>query len=229
MHAVNSFRSGVVVVLAALAMMLTLGVVAVQTATAPSAAAHGSVTDPPSRNYGCHERTGSNHDDPAMADYDPMCWQAWQDNANAMWNWNGLYRDGLAGNYASVGNRVCSGGGAENGLYNSLDTPGNWVAKGVGTNVHVRIDDQASHGADFLQIYVTRQGFDPTTQQVGWGDLELVKETGSYPTTGVYETDVDLSGHSGRAVLFTLWKASHQDQTYFLCSDINIGGPDLVP
>jgi hypothetical protein len=24
--------------------------------------------------------------------------QAWQDNPNAMWNWNGLYRNGAGGN-----------------------------------------------------------------------------------------------------------------------------------
>ena len=24
-----------------------------------------------------------------MQQEDPMCWQAWQDNPNAMWNWNG--------------------------------------------------------------------------------------------------------------------------------------------
>lgn len=227
MHAVNAARARTAAVLAVVALILSLGVVAVQTAAAPPASAHGSVTDPPSRNYGCHQR--GNFDDPAMAQYDPMCWQAWQANADAMWNWNGLYQNNMGGNYSSVGSRVCSGGGAEGGKYAALDKPGNWVAKGVGTNFQVRIDDQANHGADYLRIYVTRAGFDPTRQQVSWSDLQLVKETGRYPTQSPYVTDVNLAGRSGRAVLFTLWKASHQDQTYFLCSDINIGGGNLGP
>ncbi|GAA1854913.1 lytic polysaccharide monooxygenase [Myceligenerans crystallogenes] len=229
MHVVTAARARTAAVLAAVALVLSMGVVAIQTANAPDAAAHGSVTNPPSRNYGCHSRTGADFDDPAMATYDPMCYQAWQANPDAMWNWNGLYQNGMGGNYSSVGSRVCSGGGAEGGKYAALDKPGRWVAKGVPTSFQLRLDDQANHGADYLRVYVTRAGFDPTTQQVSWSDLQLVKETGRFPTQSPYTTDVNLSGRSGRAVLFTLWKASHQDQTYFICSDINIGGGDLGP
>ena len=52
------------------------------------AGAHGSVTDPPSRNYGCWQRWGSDFQNPTMAQQDPMCWQAWQADTTAMWNWN---------------------------------------------------------------------------------------------------------------------------------------------
>ncbi len=45
-----------------------------------TAAAHGSVVNPASRNYGCWLRWGSDFQNPAMAQQDPMCWQAWQDN-----------------------------------------------------------------------------------------------------------------------------------------------------
>ncbi|MFC8943135.1 lytic polysaccharide monooxygenase [Streptomyces griseoincarnatus] len=89
---------------------------------------------------------------------------------------------------------------------------------------HLTLTDQARHGADYLRIYVSKAGFDRTTEALGWDDLDLVKETGSYSSQGTYETDVDLSGHSGRAVLYTIWQASHLDQPYYLCSDINIGG-----
>src|SRR5689334_19845758 len=60
------------------------------------AQAHGSVTDPPSRNYGCWQRWASDFQNPAMATEDPMCWQAWQADPQAMWNWTGLYREGVA-------------------------------------------------------------------------------------------------------------------------------------
>jgi chitin-binding protein len=32
---------------------------------------------------------------------------------------------------------------------------------------------------------------------------------------------VSIPGRSGRAVIYTIWQASHMDQTYFLCSDVN--------
>ncbi|MFE1251521.1 lytic polysaccharide monooxygenase [Streptomyces sp. NPDC058735] len=32
---------------------------------------------------------------------------------------------------------------------------------------------------------------------------------------------MNTSGLSGRHVVHTIWQASHRDQTYFLCSDVN--------
>ncbi|GAB4084810.1 hypothetical protein GCM10028784_14400 [Myceligenerans cantabricum] len=227
-------RTRSLVLIAAMALAVPLGLVAVVTAdtvTAPPAAAHGSVTDPPTRNYGCWDRWGDDFQNPEMATIDPMCWQAWQANPNTMWNWNGLYVNGLGENYESAipNGQLCSGGHAESGRYDSLDNPGEWVATGVDQQFHLTLTDGAQHGADYMRIYVSRPGFDPTTEALGWDDVELVQETGYYPSQGAYETDVDLGNRSGRAVLFTVWLAGHQDQKYFLCSDINIGGGDLWP
>jgi len=200
---------------------------------ATSASAHGSVTDPPSRNYGCWDRWGNDHLNPAMAQQDPQCWQAFQENPNTMWNWNGLFREGVGGRHEAVipDGQLCSGGRTQGGLYASLDNPGPWTAKTVSNSFRLTLTDGARHGADYLRIYVSKAGFDPTTQRLGWGNLDLVKETGRYGTTGLYETDISLPGRSGRAVLFTIWQASHLDQPYYICSDINIGGtaPNPTP
>src|SRR3954465_11672823 len=93
----------------------------------PPPAAHGNIVGPASRNYGCYERWGSKFQDPAMATADPMCWQAWQADPNAMWNWNGLFREGVAGNHQAAvpDGKLCSAGGTVAGRYNSLDTVGN--------------------------------------------------------------------------------------------------------
>ena len=93
------------------AAILTAAVAAVVVAQSP-ASAHGSVSDPPSRNYGCWQRWGSDFQNPHMATQDPMCWQAWQDDPHAMWNWNGLYREGVAGNHQAAipDGQLCSGG-----------------------------------------------------------------------------------------------------------------------
>jgi predicted carbohydrate-binding protein with CBM5 and CBM33 domain len=216
----------VVTALLAVTMALVAAIV-----TSQPASAHGSVTDPPTRNYGCWERWGSNHLDPTMEQKDPMCWQAWKADPNAMWNWNGLYRENVGGNHQAVipDGQLCSGGRTFSPRYDALDNPGPWVAKGVPTSFTLTLTDSAKHGADYLRIYVSKPGYDPTKKALAWGDLDLVKETGRYGTTGLYQTEVNLAGRSGRAVLFTIWQASHLDQPYYLCSDINIGGGTTTP
>ncbi|MGZ3119398.1 lytic polysaccharide monooxygenase auxiliary activity family 9 protein [Streptomyces sp. H62] len=190
-----------------------------------TAAAHGSVVDPASRNYGCWQRWGADFQNPAMAQQDPMCWQAWQADPNAMWNWNGLYRNGSAGNFEAVvpDGQLCSGGRTEGGRYNSLDTAGAWKTTAVNDNFTVKLHDQASHGADYIKVYVSRQGYDPSTQPLGWDDLQLLTTTGRYAPGQNYEIPVSTSGLSGRHVVYTVWQASHMDQTYFLCSDVDFG------
>ncbi|GAB2907185.1 lytic polysaccharide monooxygenase auxiliary activity family 9 protein [Streptomyces mayteni] len=188
-----------------------------------SASAHGSIVDPASRSYGCWERWGNDHLNPAMAQEDPMCWQAFQANPNTMWNWMSLYRENLAGNWqpAIPDGKLCSANDAQGGLATSLDRPGAWTTTDVGNNFSVHLYDTASHGADFFEVYVTRQGFDPTTDALGWGDLERVATTGSYPPAQDITFDVSAPGRSGHHIVYTIWQASHLDQTYFICSDVN--------
>ncbi|NBE93115.1 lytic polysaccharide monooxygenase [Nonomuraea sp. KC401] len=190
---------------------------------AQSASAHGSIIDPASRNYGCWLRWGDDHLNPAMQQEDPMCWQAWQANPNAMWNWNGLYRNNVGGNHQAAvpDGQLCSGGRTEGGRYNSLDAVGAWKTTDISTNFQLHLYDQASHGADYFRVYVTRQGFDPATQPLTWSSLELVRETGRYAPSQDITFDASAPGRSGRHVVFTIWQASHMDQAYYICSDVN--------
>ncbi|MFI6702817.1 lytic polysaccharide monooxygenase [Streptomyces sp. NPDC050509] len=192
--------------------------------TVGTASAHGSVIDPASRNYGCWLRWGSDFQNPAMATQDPMCWQAWQDNTNAMWNWNGLYRNGAAGNFQAVvpNGQLCSAGRTEGGRYNSMDVPGAWKTTSIKSNFKINLYDQARHGADYILVYVSRQGLDPTTQPLNWSDMQLVKRTAAYAPAEYYPIDVTTSGYTGRHVVYTIWQASHMDQTFFMCSDVTI-------
>ncbi|MEO3806141.1 lytic polysaccharide monooxygenase auxiliary activity family 9 protein [Nonomuraea sp. B1E8] len=189
---------------------------------AQSASAHGSIINPASRNYGCWLRWGDDHLNPAMQQEDPMCWQAWQDNPNAMWNWNGLYRNNVGGHHQAAvpDGQLCSGGRTEGGRYNSLDAVGEWKTTPIGTDFQLHLYDQASHGADYFRVYVTRQGFNPATQPLTWGNLELVRETGRYAPSQNITFNASAPGRSGRHVVFTIWQASHMDQVYYICSDV---------
>jgi chitin-binding protein len=203
------------VVAASAAALLTTGLV-------ESASAHGSVSDPISRNYGCLQRWGSDHLNPNMAATDPMCAQAWKADPNAMWNWNGLYRENVGGNHqgAVPDGQLCSGGRTQGGRYAAMDAVGAWVATTKPRQFTLNLRDEAQHGADYLRIYLTRQGFNPLTQPLTWGSLELVTTTARIAPGPNYTAQVDAGNRTGRHVLFTIWQASHLDQPYYICSDV---------
>ena len=185
------------------------------------AQAHGTIVNPASRAYQCWQAWGSQHMNPAMQQQDPMCYQAFQANPDTMWNWMSALRDGLGGQYqgSTPDGQLCSNGLSRN---NSLNRPGAWKTTNVSRNFTVQLYDQASHGADFFRVYVTRQGFNPATQNVGWGNIDLIATTGRYAPAQNISFNVSTSGRTGNHVLFVIWKASHADQAYMWCSDINI-------
>jgi predicted carbohydrate-binding protein with CBM5 and CBM33 domain len=201
------------------------------------AEAHGSAIEPPSRHYGCARRWDADWQNPVMRTQDPMCWQAWQANPAAMWTWNGLIQDNVNNDHQArvPDGHLCGGGDA---TYAALDNPGPWRAQEVGTTFTWTMHDQARHGAAYIRIYVTRQGFDPLTQRLRWSDLELVKDTGAFPDTGwptrpndpllngVDYGPFQLSapGRTGRHIVYAVWRAGHADQNYYMCSDVRFPG-----
>lgn len=228
-------RAAIAALIVAVASILLL-----TTALAKIADAHGNIVSPASRNYGCWQRWGSDFQNPAMATQDPMCWQAWQADPQAMWNWNGLFREGVAGNHqgAIPDGQLCSAGRTQSGRYNAMDTVGDWKAQSIGNNFSVKLYDQASHGADYIRVYVTKQGYNPITQPLGWGNLELLGQIGNTPASqwtpesagGVsIQVGASAPGRTGRHIVYTIWQASHLDQSYYFCSDVNFGGTQPSP
>ena len=204
----------------ALGAAMTAGAVAL----AAPASAHGAVSDPPSRIYGCYQRWSGNHTDPAMATQDPMCWNAWQANPDAMWNWNGMFKENVGGRHeqAIPDGKLCS---ADNTVYEAANTPGAWRATPTPYDFRLTLNDPSNHGADYLRIYVTKQGYDARTKPLAWSDLELLKTTGRYAPSSPYVTDVSIPrDRTGHHVVFTIWQASHLDQPYYQCSDVLLGG-----
>jgi chitin-binding protein len=206
-------RIGLALVIAAIASLL-IGT--------PTASAHGTIVGPATRAYQCWQTWGNNHMNPAMQQQDPMCWQAYQANADTMWNWMSALRDGLRGNFqgSTPDGQLCSNGLARN---NSLNNIGQWKTTNVGSNFSMHLYDQASHGADYIRVYVSKNGFNPATQRLGWGNLDFITQTGRYPPAKDINFNVQTSGYRGHHVVFTIWQASHLDQAYMWCSDVNFG------
>lgn len=204
------------------ALVMLFAAIAAALAWTTPAQAHGSVVDPASRAYRCWNVWGSHFQDPAMQTEDPMCWQAWQANTNTMWNWMSALRNGLAGQFQAQtpDGKLCSNDIADN---DSLNRAGAWKATDVSSSFSVHVHDQASHGADYFQAYVSKQGYNPETQTLGWGNLDFITQTGRYAPATDYTFNLSTSGYTGHHVLFVIWQASHMDQTYMWCSDVNFG------
>ncbi|MGC7098733.1 lytic polysaccharide monooxygenase auxiliary activity family 9 protein [Amycolatopsis lurida] len=188
----------------------------------PTASAHGTIVGPATRAYQCWQDWGSQHTNPAMQQQDPMCYQAYQANADTMWNWMSALRDGLGGQFQAKtpDGQLCSNALSRN---NSLNTPGPWKATNVGSSFQMHLYDQASHGADYIRVYVSKQGFNPATQTLGWGNLDFITQTGKYPPAKDIKFNVQTSGYTGNHIVFTIWQASHLDQAYMWCSSVNFG------
>ncbi|WP_410671420.1 lytic polysaccharide monooxygenase [Amycolatopsis sp. cmx-4-68] len=204
-------------------LTVVLGLVAGMFLWVPAASAHGTIVSPATRAYHCWQAWGSQHTNPAMQQEDPMCWQAFQANADTMWNWMSALRDGLKGNFqgATPDGQLCSNALARN---DSLNNPGPWKTTSLGSSFAMHLYDQASHGADYFRVYVSKNGFDPATQRLGWGNLDFITQTGKYAPAKDITFNVQTSGaYRGNHVVFTIWQASHQDQTYMWCSDVNFG------
>lgn len=205
--------------LGALAMVLTM--LAGMLTWTGAAQAHGTIVNPASRAYQCWQTWGSRHMDPAMQTQDPMCYRAFQANPDTMWNWMSALRDGLGGQFQArtPDGQLCSNALSRN---DSLNQPGAWKRTNVGRSFTVQLFDQASHGADYFRVYLTKQGFNPTSQRLGWGNLDLVTTTGRYAPAQNISFNVNAGSRSGAHILFVIWQASHTDQAYMWCSDINI-------
>ncbi|GAA3935475.1 lytic polysaccharide monooxygenase auxiliary activity family 9 protein [Actinoplanes auranticolor] len=202
------------------ALVLLLAVLVGTVPWAGAAQAHGTIVDPATRAYQCWQSWGSQHTSPALQQQDPMCYQAFQSNPDTMWNWMSQLRDGLGQQYQArtPDGQLCSNGLARN---DSLNQPGAWKRTNVGNNFSVRLYDQASHGADFFRVYVSKQGFNPATQRLGWGNLDFITQTGRYAPAQNITFNINTSGYTGHHIVFFIWQASHLDQAYMWCSDVN--------
>ncbi|GIE95301.1 lytic polysaccharide monooxygenase auxiliary activity family 9 protein [Paractinoplanes rishiriensis] len=201
------------------ALLVVLTMLAGAFAWAAPAQAHGTIISPQTRAYQCWKTWGTNHMSPTMQTQDPMCWAAFQANPDTMWNWMSALRDGLGAQFQArtPDGQLCSNGLTRN---DSLNTPGAWKTTAISRNFTVQLYDQASHGADYFRVYVSKQGFNPATQRLGWGNLDFIQQTGRYAPAQNISFNVNTSGYTGHHLLFVIWQASHSDQAYMWCSDV---------
>lgn len=133
--------------------------------------------------------------------------------------------------------------------FSTINNPGAWPATPAtaGSTLAQEWVAPAAHDPSYFDVWITKQGFDVTTQAIGWGNLEKLgrweKNTsnavtftldgGINPRNGdaedAYNWNVPIAANrSGRAALVTIWQRRDPvGEAFFSVQDIMIaaGGP----
>ncbi|WP_433179415.1 lytic polysaccharide monooxygenase auxiliary activity family 9 protein [Actinoallomurus sp. CA-150999] len=201
--------------------------------TGPSAWAHGAFMQPGARTFLCWKdgltSTGE------IKPQNPACAAAVaQSGANSLYNWFAVLRSDGAGRTRGFvpDGQLCSGG---NPNYSGFDLPNaNWPVTHLtsGANFNFRYNKWAAHPGWFY-LYVTKDGWDPT-KPLTWDEMEtdpfLVADhpadtgpTGS--VDGYYYWSGNLPANkTGRHIIYSVWKRSDSNETFYGCSDVVFDG-----
>lgn len=203
----------------------------------PSTAnAHGATTFPGSRQYFCYLDGVENGSGGSLAPQNPACQDAMAESGTTpLYNWFGnLHPSNDGGTVGSIPDgRICDGGDAgpyDFSPYNEMrdDWPRTHLT--AGETYQIRHNNWAHHPGDF-NVYVTEQGWDPTSD-LAWSDLELIHTETNPPQNGGPGTD---EGHyywdvtfpadrSGDHIVFIHWVRSDSPEDFFSCSDVAFDG-----
>jgi lytic cellulose monooxygenase (C4-dehydrogenating) len=210
--------AGATVLATALAVPLLL--------TDSPADAHGTSSNPPSRLYQCRF-----YDNP-VTPTNSMCALAAAENPNAVYNWMSLRIADAGGRHQLLipDGKLCSANQTE---FASFDRAGDqWLATTMVPNssgkFHLEHENSAPHATLYYRWYITKQGFNPLNP-LKWADLELVHDSGVQAASAHYHADVDLSGRSGRHILYMIWQRSDSPEAFYGCSDIILGSTPPPP
>jgi chitin-binding protein len=217
-------------VLAAVAMLMA-GLL-LTTLNAPPASAHGAMMTPGSRTFLCW-RDGLTQQGNIVPKNSACAGAVAQSGDNSLYNWFSVLRSDGAGR--TVGfipdGQLCSGGNPNFAGYNRV---GNWPLTHLtsGASFNFSYNAWAAHPGWFY-LYVTKDGWDPN-QPLRWDELEsqpfLTVDhppvSGQVGTTdGKYLWTGNLpSGKSGRHVIYSVWKRSDSNETFYGCSDVTFDG-----
>lgn len=196
--------------------------VAVMSTTEREADAHGSVQVPASRAYACRfEQPDS-----------PMCAQAWDANAQALYDWMEVNIGDADGRHQELipDGELCSAGRDK---YAAFDRPGDWPLTRLQANASGLYDvvytSTAPHATAYYRLFLTRAGFDARTDTLRWSDLEEVYDSGPLPASPTNRFSVPLPARSEPAILYTVWQRSDSPEAFYACSDVTVAGGGAVP
>ncbi|GAA2876758.1 lytic polysaccharide monooxygenase [Streptosporangium fragile] len=198
-----------------------------------SASAHGAMMVPGSRTFFCWQDGLSPQGN--IVPINPACSAAVaRSGANSLYNWFGVLRSDGAGRTRGFipDGQACSGG---NPGYSGFDLPhADWPVTHLtaGASIQFKYNKWAAHPGWFY-LYITKDGWNPN-QALTWDDLESEPfHTADHPPSvgspgtndAHYYWNATLpSGKSGRHIIYSVWKRSDSNETFYNCSDVVFDG-----
>ncbi|MGB3433868.1 lytic polysaccharide monooxygenase [Achromobacter sp.] len=195
---------------------------AVLMAMAPtSVSAHGSMIDPPSREYGCNtlDTPWNNPKHSGCGEITPIV-GSWMSNAilGVKDNHKDLIPDGL----------LCAGGKES---WKELDANHEWPTTVVTPDANGRATfkykQTASHVTTYFRTYISKDSYDPA-RGLRWDDLELIGDSGALPRPemgAITPLDVKIPAHfTGKRVIYSVWQRDPNDNAegFYSCSNVEV-------
>ncbi|GCE50094.1 chitin-binding protein [Thermosporothrix hazakensis] len=191
--------------------------------------AHGAMTSPATRTYFCYLEGPEDPDSPACQDAVAI------GGTQPLYDWFAILISNAAGRHREIipDGHLCSAGTTKYAAYDAArtDWPSTTLQSGV---IHTfKYAAWAPHPGTF-ELYVTRDGYDPT-QPLKWSDLEpLPFNTVTNPpiVDGAYQWQAQLPANkSGRHIIYSIWQRSDSPEAFYNCSDVVFtgGGTPTTP
>lgn len=125
--------------------------------------------------------------------------------------------------------QLCGAGRDKYAGFNTPTSAWPYRAYEPGTTIVYKYTAWAHHPGQ-IDLYVSRPGFDPTTEALGWDDLEAqplatistdaVNGRSSEYNSPTYEQQVTLPDRTGRMVVASIWRRSDSPEVFYYCSDL---------
>ncbi|WP_054016604.1 lytic polysaccharide monooxygenase [Pseudoalteromonas sp. R3] len=127
---------------------------------------------------------------------------------------------------------LCAAGSHEKRGMNlpSADWQTTQVRPNAAGELAIRFHATTPHNPSFWKFYLTKPEFNPATDVMTWGSLDLITEVGNVDFVKdpdgkrIYEMTIQIpQGRSGDAILYTRWQRNDVvGEGFYNCSDINI-------
>jgi hypothetical protein len=132
--------------------------------------------------------------------------------------------------------QLCSGGTGGPYNFTAYNTPrSDWpyTRLTAGATITFDYNNWAKHPGTFY-LYVTKDGYNPATKALGWGDLDPTPFASvTNPTSiggpgsddGKYTWTAKLpAGKTGKHIIYSVWSRSDSTETFYNCSDVSFDG-----
>jgi chitin-binding protein len=188
---------------------------------ASSAQAHGTPSFPASRSFQC--RFNESPENPRSEACKAVKAAA---GSSPQYDWNEVNIPNAAGRLAEIipDGQLCSAGRDK---YRGLNLArADWPKTDIQTarSVTLRYFASAAHRPSYFDVYVTREGYDPT-QPLRFADLERVARLDDPPLLGdTYQLEVTLPRRAPGTpgIVYVHWqrKRPASDEAFYSCSDV---------